>query len=69
MSELTFLRYTLRYEEKSETYLVYRSLRKASSRLVPSDLAEEVEWLYRERYQSFTVKHFHEHLIKNHCFC
>ena len=24
---------------------------------------EEVEALYRERYQGFTVKHFHEHLV------
>jgi len=28
----------------------------------PVDRAEEVEALYRERYQGFTVKHFHEHL-------
>jgi hypothetical protein len=27
-----------------------------------------VERLYRERYQGFTVKHFHEHLIKDHGF-
>jgi hypothetical protein len=30
--------------------------------------AEEVERLYRERYQGFTVKPFHEHLIKDHGF-
>ena len=27
-----------------------------------------MERLYRERYQGFTVKHFHEHLIKDHGF-
>ena len=27
-----------------------------------------VEALYRERYQGFTVKHFHEHLVKDHGF-
>ena len=27
-----------------------------------------MERLYRERYQGFTVKHFHEHLVKNHGF-
>jgi hypothetical protein len=27
-----------------------------------------VERLYRERYQGFTVKHFHEHLVKDHGF-
>ena len=29
---------------------------------------EEVERLYRERYQGFTVKHFHEHLVRDHGF-
>ena len=43
-------------------------LDKASGRRVPADRAEEVERLYRERYQGFTVKHFHEHLIKDHGF-
>ena len=37
-------------------------------RRVPTDRAEEVERLYRERYQGFTVKHFHEHLVKDHGF-
>jgi hypothetical protein len=27
-----------------------------------------VERLYRERYQGFTVKHFHEHLVRDHGF-
>jgi hypothetical protein len=27
-----------------------------------------VERLCRERYQGFTVKHFHEHLVKDHGF-
>jgi hypothetical protein len=37
-------------------------LGKASGKQVPADRAEEMEALYRERYQGFTVKHFHEHL-------
>ena len=41
---------------------------KASGRRVLADRAEEVERLYRERYQGFTVKHFHEHLVKDHGF-
>ena len=45
-----------------------RRLGKASGKRVPSDRAEEVERLYRERYQGFTVKHFHEHLVKDHGF-
>ena len=27
-----------------------------------------MERLYRERYQGFTVKHFHEHLVQEHGF-
>jgi hypothetical protein len=48
--------------------LVDRRLGKASGKRVPADRAEEVERLYRERYQGFTVKHFHEHLVKDHGF-
>jgi transposase len=33
-----------------------------------SDRAEGVERLHRERYQGFTVKHFHEHLVKDNGF-
>jgi transposase len=68
VSERTFRRWTRRYEEEGEAGLVDRRLGQASGRRVPSDRAEEVERLYRERYQGFTVKHFHEHLIKDHGF-
>ncbi|HME85076.1 MAG TPA: ISNCY family transposase, partial [Roseiarcus sp.] len=47
---------------------VDRRLGKASGKRVPVDRAEEVERLYRERYQGFTVKHFHEHLVRDHGF-
>jgi transposase len=68
VSERTFRRWTRAYEEEGEAGLVDRRLGKASGRRVPSDRAEEVERLYRERYQGFTVKHFHEHLVKDHGF-
>ncbi len=68
VSERTFRRWTRRYEEEGEAGLADRRLGKASGKRVPSDWAEEVERLYRERYQGFTVKHFHEHLIKDHGF-
>jgi transposase len=64
----TFRRWTRRYEEEGEAGLLDRRLGKASGKRVPSDRAEEVEALYRERYQGFTVKHFHEHLVKDHGF-
>jgi transposase len=68
VSERTFRRWTRHYEEEGEAGLIDRRLGKASGRRVPSDRAEEVERLYCERYQGFTVKHFHEHLIKDHGF-
>jgi transposase len=68
VSERTFRRWTRRYEEEGEVGLLDRRLGKASGRLVPTDRAEEVERLYRERYQGFTVKHFHEHLVRDHGF-
>src|ERR1700748_2887238 len=68
VSERTFRRWTRAYEEEGEAGLVDRRLGKASGKRVPADRAEEVERLYRERYQGFTVKHFHEHLIKDHGF-
>ena len=68
MSERTFRRWMRRYEEEGEAGLLDRRLGKASGRQVPVDRAEEVERLYRERYPGFTVKHFHEHLVKDHGF-
>ena len=68
VSERTFRRWTRRYEEDGEAGLVDRRLGKTSGRRVPTDRAEEVERLYRERYRGFTVKHFHEHLVKDHGF-
>ena len=66
VSERTFRRWTRRYEEENESGLIDRRLGKASGKRVPSDRAEEVERLYRERYQGFTVKPFHEHLVRDH---
>ena len=68
VSERTFRRWTRRYEEEGEAGLLDRRLGKASGKRVPTDRAEEVERLYRERYQGFTVKHFHEHLVRDHGF-
>ena len=67
VSERTFRRST-RACEGGEAGLLDGRLGKASGRRVPADRAEEVERLYRERYPGFTVKHFHEHLIKDHGF-
>ena len=68
MSERTFRRWSARYEEDGEMGLLDRRLGKASGKRVPLDREAEVEALYRSRYQGFTAKHFHEHLVKDHHF-
>ena len=68
VSERTFRRWRNRCDEQGEAGLLDQRLGKASGKRVPVDRAEEVEALYRERYQGFTVKHFHEHLVKDHGF-
>ena len=68
MSERSFRRWHRRYEEEGPAGLSDRRLGKASARRVPVDEAMRVERLYRERYQGFTAKHFHEHLVGDHGF-
>ena len=68
VSERTFRRWQARYEEDGEAGLLDRQLGKASGKRVPVDRMDEVEALYRERYQGFTAKHFHEHLVARHNF-
>src|SRR5207244_6984257 len=41
---------------------------RRSGRAVPDAEAGEVERLYRERYDGFTAKHFHEYLKASHGF-
>jgi transposase len=67
-SERQFRRYCRRYEEEGLSGLFDRRLGKASARRVPID---EVQWMlceYRTRYTGWNVKHFHEHLQKQHHF-
>jgi len=68
VGERTFRRWRQRFEDDGEAGLLDRRLGKASGRRVPIDREHEVEALYRERYQGFTAKHFHEHLVARHNF-
>jgi transposase len=68
VSERTFRRWCLRYEDAGEAGLLDRRLGRTSGRRVPVDREEEVEALYRTRYSGFTAKHFHEHLVRDHSF-
>ena len=68
VGERTFRRWRQRFEDDGEAGLLDRRLGKASGKRVPIDREHEVEALYRERYQGFTAKHFHEHLAAKHNF-
>ena len=68
MGERTFRRWCRRYEDEGEAGLLDRRIGKTSGKRVPVDRCEEVEALYRTRYQGFTAQHFHEHLVRDHRF-
>jgi transposase len=68
VGERTFRRWRQRFEDDGEAGLLDLRLGKASGKRVPVDREEEVEALYRSRYQGFTAKHFHEHLVRDHRF-
>lgn len=68
IGERQFRRWCRRFEAEGEAGLRDRRLGKPSAKRVPADEAMRVERLYRERYDGFTAKHFHEHLVRDHGF-
>lgn len=68
VTERTFRRWHRRYDEDGEAGLLDRRLGKRSPRRVPEEWATRVAQLYREQYEDFTAKHFHEHLVEEHNF-
>jgi hypothetical protein len=68
MSERQFRRYRDRYAEDGETGLLDRRLGKVSPKRVEADVIEWMLDLYRRRHSGWTVKHFHEHLVRDHNF-
>jgi transposase len=68
VSERQFRRYRDRYEEDGLEGLVDGRLGRPSPRRVPAaDLGLMLE-LYRHSYRGWNVKHFHEHLVRDHDF-
>jgi hypothetical protein len=68
VSERQFRRYRQRYEEDGLAGLVDRRLGKESARRVPVD---KVVWMlgqYRTHHMGWNVKHFHDHIRKQHGF-
>ena len=68
VTERTFRRWCRRYEEDGSVGLLDRRLGKPSAKRVPAEWADRAEQLYRERYDGFTAKHFHERLVGVHGF-
>jgi hypothetical protein len=66
MSGRNFRRLCIRYEEDGIEGLRDRRIGKVSPRRAPGRELERMQALYRERYGDFTVKHFHEQLVKRH---
>ena len=68
MSERQFRRYRRRYEEDGLAGLIDRRLGKKSARRVPVD---KIVWMlgqYGTHHMGWNVKHFHEHIRKQHGF-
>ena len=68
VSERTFRRWRDRYEGEGLSGLFDRRLGKASAKAVPVD---RIDWMveqYRTHYRGWTVKHFHDHLKREHDF-
>jgi hypothetical protein len=59
-----FRRLCVRYEEDGVEGLRDRRIGKASPRRAAEHELERMRELFRERYSDFTVKHFHEQLVR-----
>jgi transposase len=68
MSERQFRRYRERYEEEGVEGLRDRRVGKPSPKRVPAAEAERMLALYGDTYRGWNVKHFHEHLRRDHGF-
>jgi transposase len=66
VSVRTFQRWAGRFEECGAEGLCDRRLGRVSPRRAPEEELERMLGLYRDKYADFTVKHFHEHLVKRH---
>jgi transposase len=68
MSERQFRRYRDRFEEDGDDGLRDRRLGRPSPKKVPAAEVSRMLELYREAYLGWNVKHFHEHLRRDHGF-
>ncbi len=66
VSERTFRRWRDRLRDEGPAGLRDRRIGKPSSRRAAVEEIQRMLGLYEERYEGFTVKHFHEQLVKRH---
>ena len=66
ISERTFRRWRDRLRDEGPSGLRDRRIGKPSSRKAAVEEIQRMLGLYEERYGGFTVKHFHEQLVKRH---
>ena len=66
VSVRTFQRWAGRFEEAGAAGLSDRRVGRPSPRRAPQEELERMLGLYRDKYADFTVKHFHEQLMKRH---
>ena len=62
----TFQRWAGRFTAEGESGLSDRRLGKRSPRRAPEEELERMLGLFRDTYADFTVKHFHEKLVRRH---
>jgi len=66
VSVRTFQRWACRYEAEGDAGLADRRMGRASPKRAPREELEQMLGLYRDKYADFTVKHFHEQMVKRH---
>lgn len=62
----TFRRYICRYEDEGMTGLIDKRLDQVSQHRAPVDEVMALEALYRDRYDGWNIKHFHERYQEHH---
>jgi hypothetical protein len=68
MSERQFRRYRERFEQEGDAGLIDRRLSRISPKRIDAAQIDRMVKLYRTIYRGWSVKHFHEHGVRDHKF-
>ena len=66
VSERTIRRWRGRFDEEGAAGLLDRRLGKVSPHRIAADEVDRIVVLYRDRYEGWSVKHFHERAVAQH---